>query len=91
MRLTIEEKATQHTEICTACAWSNGELYTCSDDMQILKWSQEGEMLGACACSITCFGRLVARTAGRERERETKREEKGWSVGSVRLLCFYRK
>ncbi len=36
----------QHTEICTACAWSNGELYTCSDDMQIFKWSQDGEMLG---------------------------------------------
>ena len=46
MRIKLLEKAGQHTEICTACAWSNGELYTCSDDMNILKWSQEGEMRG---------------------------------------------
>eukprot|EP00614_Pseudopedinella_elastica_P028848 CAMPEP_0172624492 /NCGR_PEP_ID=MMETSP1068-20121228/137049_1 /TAXON_ID=35684 /ORGANISM="Pseudopedinella elastica, Strain CCMP716" /LENGTH=105 /DNA_ID=CAMNT_0013433473 /DNA_START=24 /DNA_END=338 /DNA_ORIENTATION=- len=46
MKLDVAVKQNQHTEMCTSCAWAGGELYTCSDDKKILKWSQDGEMLG---------------------------------------------
>jgi len=49
MKLDLIEKANHHTEICTCCAWTGGELYTCSDDKTILKWSQDGDMIGTIA------------------------------------------
>lgn len=41
MKLSItEDEGEQHSKICTALGWcSASELYTCSDDESIVKWS----------------------------------------------------
>ena len=46
MRLDLTVK-TEHTDIATAVAWSTDcQLFSCSDDKTITKWTAEGECSG---------------------------------------------
>jgi len=45
MHLAVNLKE-EHTEIVTAVTWSpDGQLFSCSDDKQIIRWSSDGEKL----------------------------------------------
>lgn len=47
LKLWLPAAAQQHKDTVTAAAWSPGnELFTCSDDNTIAKWSIAGQLLG---------------------------------------------
>lgn len=56
MRLKVSQSdKAAHTDVCTALGWSVlNELYTCSDDQTIQKWSLSGEHEGK-VCSLGAF------------------------------------
>jgi len=59
MKLNIVEKP-GHSDMATALTWvEKNELYTCSDDKQILRWSQDGDTLGKVA-TVDCFITAIA-------------------------------
>jgi intraflagellar transport protein 80 len=46
MKLNISVKAGEHSDIATSVAWSNeNNLFSCSDDKTITKWSSDGAPL----------------------------------------------
>ena len=55
MKLDLIEK-TEHTDIATAVAWSpDCQLFSCSDDKTISKWSPEGEHAGKISLDAKTF------------------------------------
>mmetsp|Transcript_24926 Transcript_24926/g.44327 ORF Transcript_24926/g.44327 Transcript_24926/m.44327 type:complete len:775 (+) Transcript_24926:94-2418(+) len=48
--VTLAAPTDGHQEMCTALTWvTSNELFTCSDDKQLLRWTQEGELGGKVA------------------------------------------
>jgi hypothetical protein len=47
MKLNINVKSGEHTDITTSVAWTvENTLFSCSDDKTICKWSADGEPAG---------------------------------------------
>ena len=56
MRLEVKQAPTNvHTDLCAAVGWTpTNELFSCSDDKTVYKWSMTGEALGK-VCDIDAF------------------------------------
>ena len=60
MRLDLLEK-TEHSDIATAVAWSpDCQLFSCSDDKTISKWSSEGEHAGKISLDPKTFASCIS-------------------------------
>jgi intraflagellar transport protein 80 len=47
MKFNINIRSGEHTDIATSVAWSNeNQLFSCSDDKTLAKWSPEGQPAG---------------------------------------------
>ena len=68
MRLNVIVKS-DHTEIATAVAWSpDCQLFSCSDDKTIVKWSAEGDQTGKINLAANVFVSSISwlPTAGKQ-------------------------
>jgi len=47
MKFNVKVKANQHSDIATSVAWNvDNQLFSCSDDKTICKWTADGEAVG---------------------------------------------
>jgi len=56
MKLQVTQQGNNHhSDLVTAACWTpSNELYTCSDDKKICKWSMDGELIGE-VCKVDVF------------------------------------
>ncbi|KAI9202562.1 WD40-repeat-containing domain protein [Polychytrium aggregatum] len=56
-----QEAANKHTDLVTCVGWtSNNELFSCGDDQQMLRWSGDGEHLGAVPIALFSKSKTLA-------------------------------
>jgi len=72
MKFNVRVAQNQHSDIATSVAWNvDNQLFSCSDDKTICKWTADGEAAGkiesvqSYITNISCFpgtGKQVSRT-----------------------------